>query len=68
MKRVKTAVGRRGFLAGLFTGGGLAAALGTTTGRAAPRTAAPARQPSPGEPILFRRSAESERYYRTLYR
>jgi hypothetical protein len=68
MKRVKTAVGRRGFLAGLFTGGGIAAALGTQTGRAAPRPAAPARRPAPAEPVLFRRSAESERYYRTLYR
>jgi hypothetical protein len=70
MKREKSRVGRRTFLAGLATGGGVAAALGAKTGKAAASRAdaAPPASPSTAEPVLFRRTAEAERYYRTLYR
>jgi hypothetical protein len=68
MKREKSPVGRRTFLAGLVTGGGVAAGLGAATGKAAPKQVDPPREASAGEPVLFRRTGESERYYRTLYR
>ncbi len=67
MKREKKSVGRRTFLAGLLTGGGVAAGLGAATGKAAPTKAETPRQ-SPSEPVLYRRTEEAERYYRTLYR
>jgi hypothetical protein len=59
---------RRKFLGGLLTGvAGLAAVL-----LAPKRARAEAkRPPAPGVetgPILFRRTEEAERYYRTLYR
>jgi len=55
--------GRRLFLKGLLTGGGLAVALGMVP----KKTAA---QPKGGrpDPILYRRTEEVEKYYRTLYR
>lgn len=66
MSQRKNAVGRRTFLAGLLTGAGVAAALG-----AAPRKAAAKKQSAKGpagfEPVLYRRTKEAERYYRTLY-
>lgn len=60
--------GRRTFLVGLLTGAGVVSALGT---RREAAVAGP-RAPEPGrggaaEPILYRRTAEAERYYRTLY-
>lgn len=56
---------RRTFLARFLTGLGAAAALLSRPrrGRAAQPDGAPAKGP-----ILYRRSAETERYYRTLYR
>jgi hypothetical protein len=66
-KRQKKSPGRRTFLAGLVTGAGAVAALG-----AAPRT--DAAKPSgnaeakPSEQVLYRRTEETNRYYRTLYR
>jgi hypothetical protein len=68
MKRDKRAVGRRTFLAGVLTGGGVAAGLGAATGKAAPPPGTATREPPPSGPVLFRRTAEAERYYRTLYR
>ena len=66
MSRGNKSLGRRGFLAGLLTGAGVAAALGV-----APRKAAAKKKltqgPSPAEPILYRRTKEAERYYKTLY-
>ncbi len=55
---------RRTFLARLLTGLGAAATLLSRPrrGRAAQSEVTPARGP-----ILYRRSAETERYYRTLY-
>ncbi len=57
--------GRRTFLKGLLTGAGVAAALGMTGKMAA---AAPkSKKPATREPILYRRTEDVERYYKTLY-
>ncbi len=54
-------VNRRGFFAGLASGLGVAAvALGARKVRAA------ARPERPQGPVLYRRTAETERYLRTL--
>ena len=67
MKRKKSSVGRRTFLAGLLTGGGVAAGLGAASGKAGPAKAETPRQSATPEPVLYRRTEEAERYYRTLY-
>jgi hypothetical protein len=67
MKREKKAVGRRTFLAGLLTGGGVAAGLGAASGKAQSLKTQPASPPAAPEPVLYRRTEEAERYYRTLY-
>ena len=56
---------RRTFLARMLAGLGATAAL-----LSRPRRARAAKQgkTAPTGPILYRRSAETERYYRTLYR
>ena len=60
----QTGQARRTFLARTLAGLGAAAALLSRPrrGRAAQSEAAPAKGP-----ILYRRNAETERYYRTLY-
>ena len=67
MSERKKPAGRRRFVVGLLTGAGAAAALSgpARTATAKPDAAAP---PSRRQPILYRRTEESERYYRTLYR
>ena len=55
---------RRTFLARMLTGLGAAAALLSRPVRA--RAGGHSETPAAG-PILYRRSAEAERYYRTLY-
>ncbi len=67
MSEQKKPAGRRRFLFGLLTGAGAAAALSsaTQTATAKPETAAAPTEP---QPILYRRTEESERYYRSLYR
>jgi hypothetical protein len=69
MKREKRSVGRRTFLAGLLTGGGVAAGVGAASGKAA-ATKVETRQTTVSEPVpvLYHRTEETERYYRTLYR
>ncbi len=57
---------RRTFLAGLLTGAGAVAALSRGARPAAARAEAPA--PAPAAPVLYRRTEDVERYYRTLYR
>lgn len=61
--------GRRTFLVGLLTGAGVVAALGAAVPRKAAggKTEPTAPAGSAAEPILYRRTAEAERYYRTLY-
>jgi hypothetical protein len=68
MKREKKSVGRRTFLAGLLTGGGVAAGLAAASGKAGPAKAETPGQSVASEPVLYRRTEEAERYYRTLYR
>lgn len=69
MKPGRRSVGRRTFLAGLLTGGGVAAGLGATASRAAsPKVAGGAGTPPRAQAILYRRTEETARYYRTLYR
>ena len=60
----QTGQARRTFLARTLAGLGAAAALLSRPrrGRAAQPEAAPAKGP-----VLYRRTAETERYYRTLY-
>jgi hypothetical protein len=61
----KYSVPRRTLLAGLLAGLGVASlALGFGKGGAPRAEAAPAEE----GPILYRRTPEVERYYRTLYR
>ena len=66
MSQKKPAVGRRTFLVGLLTGAGAVGALGAASSRAAAKKEPPRRGPAAGM-ILYRRSKEAERYYRTLY-
>ena len=54
--------GRRSFLKGLLTGAGVAVALGMV-----PKKAAAQKKPGVPDPILYRRTEEAEKYYRTLY-
>lgn len=56
---------RRKFLKGLLTGAGATAALGMTGKKA--RAAPNPKKPSTQEPILYRRTKDVERYYKTLY-
>jgi hypothetical protein len=67
MAQRKRAVDRRKFLAGLLTGGGVAAAIGVRPSKARASKESPPRKASPADPILYRRTAEADRYYRTLY-
>ena len=60
----QTRQARRTFLARTLAGLGAAAALLSRPRRG--RAAQPGATPAKG-PILYRRTAESERYYRTLY-
>lgn len=55
--------GRRSFLKGLLTGAGVAVALGMV-----PKKATAQKKPGVPDPILYRRTEEVEKYYRTLYR
>lgn len=59
---------RRTFLFGLVTGAGVAAAASVA---ASPKPARAKTAKSPkrtgGGPVLYRRTAETERYYKTLY-
>jgi len=59
-------LGRRTFLAGLLTGAGAAAAFGAAPKKAAAKKTLTRGEPT-AEPILYRRTREAERYYKTLY-
>jgi hypothetical protein len=61
--------GRRTFLTGLLTGAGVAAALGHAARSTASTAREPERPPDGAKgAILYRRTADVERYYRSLYR
>jgi hypothetical protein len=68
LKREKRSVGRRTFLAGLLTGGGVAAGVGAASGKAVPSKVETPPRPAASEPVLYQRTEEAERYYRSLYR
>jgi hypothetical protein len=55
--------GRRTFLKGLLTGAGVAVALGMVPKKAAAQT-----KKGMPDPILYRRTEDVEKYYRSLYR
>jgi hypothetical protein len=65
MNETKKPAGRRSFLVRLLTGAGAVAALAGAPRSDAARKEAPAVEPST---ILYRRTEDVERYYRTLYR
>ena len=62
----KKSLGRRTFLVGLLTGAGVATALAATPRKATAKKEL-AKGPSTAGPILYRRTKEAERYYKTLY-
>ncbi len=68
MSDAKQAAGRRNFLVGLLTGAGAVAAVSATPPSAAAKKEPTSAAPPPSETILYRRTEDVERYYRTLYR
>ena len=66
MSQAKKSLGRRTFLVGLLTGAGAAVALGTVPRKAAAKKKA-TQVASAAGPILYRRTKDVERYYKTLY-
>jgi hypothetical protein len=67
MRQDRTALGRRLFLVGLLTGAGVAGTAAAASRGAAARTASPPRPVPAAGLVLYRRTQEAERYYRTLY-
>lgn len=63
----KKSAGRRTFLVGLLTGAGAAAAASAAP-RAADTREPKAEPPTSSEPVLYRRTDDTHRYYRSLYR
>ena len=57
---------RRGFLTGMLTGLGAASVAAVAGANQAKAANATTTEKPPG-PILYRRTAETERYYKTLY-
>lgn len=64
MRQKNSDSGRRKFLKGLLTGAGVTAGLALAGKKKA--VAAP-KKSSSREPILYRRTKDVERYYKTLY-
>jgi hypothetical protein len=62
----KKSAGRRTFLVGLLTGAGAAAV--SAAPRAADTGEPKADPPASSEPVLYHRTEDTNRYYRTLYR
>ncbi len=59
---------RRTFLVGLLTGAGVVTTLAGVKRESVARPSAPEPRPADSaDPILYRRTEEAERYYRTLY-
>ena len=56
---------RRKFLVGMLTGAGVATIAAVAVGKNGEKSATS--DATPTGPILYRRTAETERYYKTLY-
>ncbi len=68
MSQSKKSVARRTFLVGLLTGAGAVAALSSVPKKAAAKRDGELAQAGPApKPILYRRTKDVERYYKTLY-
>ena len=65
MKKKPTVASRRNFLFGLLAGTGAATVALAATGKAAAKSEQPAELDN--GPVLYRRTKEAERYYKTLY-
>lgn len=67
MSQEKKPLGRRSFLMGVITGGGLVAAIAGLPRKVTAKRNVESREGESAEPVLYQRTAEAERYYRTLY-
>ncbi len=67
MSQAKKPLGRRSFIAGLLTGAGAVGAMVAIPRKATGKKEGPRDEVATG-PILYRRTEDVERYYRTLYR
>ena len=65
MKKKPNVASRRNFLFGLLAGTGVASVALATAGKAKAKSGGTA-QPETG-PVLYSRTEEAERYYKTLY-
>lgn len=65
MKKKSSIASRRNFLFGLLAGTGAATVALATAGKAKAKSGGTA-EPEQG-PVLYRRTEEAERYYKTLY-
>jgi hypothetical protein len=67
MSQGKKSVARRTFLAGVFTGAGILTAFSVAAPKKAVARKVADQSGTARDPILYRRTKETERYYRTLY-
>lgn len=65
MGKENQASSRRNFLWGLVTGVGVATVAMASVGKARSKPGPAAKKPT--GPVLYRRTAETERYHKTLY-
>lgn len=65
-KKSRKPAGRRNFLVGLLTGAGATAAISAAPHAAA--TKEKAAEAPPSAPVLYSRTEDTQRYYRSLYR
>ena len=63
----KKGSGRRGFLKGALVAAGAASATMLTSGKALAKSEGMIGSDTSKGPILYRRTEEAERYYKTLY-
>ena len=65
MKKNTDQPSRRGFLVGMLTGAGAVSAVVAVGGKASAKADSPDTRKT--GPVLYRRTPESDRYYKTLY-
>jgi len=63
----KKSLGRRGFLKGVLVAAGATSATMLTAGKAFAKSEGEIGSGTSKGPILYRRTEEAERYYKTLY-